>query len=366
MASFASRIGSRLLSRGKALAPWVINKGTAGFACGAVTFMPILTGEDFFEHKFITKKDADDVVDFYSTEDFLQILGIFPMAIHFVLAGVEWDTSKENTMNVYNAMEISFVIEEREEDLDNGEKAVVWFQKKERFKNFIPFTPFLMWDQTQCYGYNRKEDGSLEIFHKGDTFYGPLPVRFFVQLHALYVIWATEKHINSPLFGESKKLEEQEHQRGNVLLYVVGNFLKRLSLAYRVGTESAALVLDSDTQRAEQVVDKIGQLRRTRTEAYAQALRRANVKRTLTLNTNVSLEAPEAEMAMKSQLISASQNEQDKAAASAALDGLLANPQATKDRIEVVVEKPRYRGAFNARGLGGIVKKDMEKSEAVS
>ena len=29
----------------------------------------------------------------------------------------------------------------------------------------------------------------------------PRPVKFLVQLHAQYVIWATEKHINSPIFG---------------------------------------------------------------------------------------------------------------------------------------------------------------------
>lgn len=79
-----------------------------------------------FKHKFTTKKDPDAVVDFYSTEDFLQILGVqppaadgppsaratrlrdpdaapptpagvFPIAIHFVLAGVNWDPKAENT-----------------------------------------------------------------------------------------------------------------------------------------------------------------------------------------------------------------------------------------------------------------------------
>ena len=65
-----------------------------------------------------------------------------------------------------------------------------------------------MWDQVQCYGYNRKEDGSIEVFHRGEHFFGPFPVRLLVQLHARYVIWATEKHINSPTFG-SPDLEKQ-------------------------------------------------------------------------------------------------------------------------------------------------------------
>merc|ERR1719486_355465 len=109
-------------------------------------------------------------------------------------------------MKVHNAMEISFELQEREETTEAGETVVAFFQKVERFKNFIPLTPFLMWDQTQCYGYNRREDGTCEVFHRGQNFYGPLPVRWLVQMHAMYVIWATEKHINSPLFG-TKELE---------------------------------------------------------------------------------------------------------------------------------------------------------------
>ena len=46
-----------------------------------------------------------------------------------LLSGVQWDTTKENTMNVHNAMEISFTIEEKEEEID-GEKVVTWFQKR--------------------------------------------------------------------------------------------------------------------------------------------------------------------------------------------------------------------------------------------
>lgn len=67
----------------------------------------------------------------YSTEDFLQILGVFPLAIHFVLSGVEWDTEKENTMAVHKSMEISFELQEREEETADGEKVVAFFQKRE-------------------------------------------------------------------------------------------------------------------------------------------------------------------------------------------------------------------------------------------
>ena len=61
---------------------------------GAMLGMPFVEGEEFFHHTFVTDKKPDDIQDFYSTEDFLQILGVFPMAINFVLAGVQWDLKK--------------------------------------------------------------------------------------------------------------------------------------------------------------------------------------------------------------------------------------------------------------------------------
>lgn len=222
-----TNLAQRLLAR----APAIVTKTRLAFGAGLLTSLPAASGEHFFEHKFLTTKDPDAIVDFYSTEDFLQILGIFPFAIHFVLAGVEWDTSRENTMSVHDAMEISFTIEEREEVID-GEKVTVFLEKRERFKNFLPWTRFLMWDQTQCYGYNRLEDGQLEVFHRGDVFNGPLPVRMLVNLHARYVIWATEKHINSSAFGTSD-LELQEKQRSNVVGHVMRRALGRTnSTAY--------------------------------------------------------------------------------------------------------------------------------------
>merc|ERR1719164_184887 len=136
-------------------------------------------------------------------------------------------------MKVHDSMEISFTLEEREEETDSGEKVVAFFQKVERFKNYIPMTRYLMWDQTQCYGYNRREDGTCEVFHKGKCFYGPFPVRMLVQLHARYVIWATEKHINSSAFAVAD-LEAQEHQRSNIPLHAVKDFFARLHMAQQI------------------------------------------------------------------------------------------------------------------------------------
>lgn len=310
--------------------------------------MPVVAGEDFFEHKFITDKNPDDIVDFYSTEDFLQILGVFPFAIHFVLAGVEWDLDKENTMKVYDSMEISFTLEEREEETPDGEKVVAFFQKKERFKNFFPLTPFLMWDQTQCYGYNRREDGTCEVFHRGQNFYGPLPVRLLVQLHARYVIWATEKHINSPAFG-SGDLEVQEHQRGNVPLHVFQDFLKRLSLAHQVAIETGKIAAGTPTHEAEKTLSKLRKLQQSPTQVYVNTLKNAQanggkLKRT---TSQIEIADPEARAAIDSALRTLSKDAKGSAEAIQAVSELTA---ATQGDVVQEVE-PRYSGAYRLKKL---------------
>lgn len=103
MASVLGRLGSVARMGGSLLGKVVFTRSAAAFGAGALTAMPMMSGEDFFYYSFITDKDPDAIIDFYSTEDFLQILGIFPFALHFVLAGVVWDLEKENTNTVYQA-----------------------------------------------------------------------------------------------------------------------------------------------------------------------------------------------------------------------------------------------------------------------
>jgi len=322
--------------------PTIITPVRLAFGAGVFAGMPVLTGDNFFEHKFTSKKAPDDIVDFYSTEDFLQILGVFPMAISFVLAGVEWDLEKENTMKVHNAMEISFTITEQEEENDDGETVVAFFQKEERFKNYIPFTKYLMWDQTQQYGYNRQQDGTIEVFHRGKCFYGPLPVRLLVQIHAMYVIWATEKHINSPAFG-SGDLELQEHQRSNVPLHVFNDFLHRLALAQKVAIQAGAVVAGSSTADAEKALKQLEKMQQDPTTAYVNAVRKSNLKRT---SSYVEIKDPAMQNAVDGALRALSSTVEGQAAAAAALDSLLKHP-------EVIKQEPRYGGAFNARKLKG-------------
>lgn len=119
---------------------------TAG--CLVYSFQQYADEKDWFRYTFKTTKPPDAIVDFYSTEDFLQVLGIFPISIHLILAGVEWDDKSECTMDVWNTMRISFDITEREENI-NGEDVVTMFNKRERFVQYVPFTHYLLWDQVR-------------------------------------------------------------------------------------------------------------------------------------------------------------------------------------------------------------------------
>uniref|UniRef100_A0A7S0LRG5 Uncharacterized protein n=1 Tax=Coccolithus braarudii TaxID=221442 RepID=A0A7S0LRG5_9EUKA len=226
---------------------------------------------DFFQHEFKTTKDPDAIVDFYSTEDFLQILGIFGIAIQFVLAGVQWDTDTENSMTCWNSMQISFDITEREETVD-GEEVVALFNKREKFINYVPLIksvfPILLWDQVQNFGFQRQQDGTIIVRHHGEYFHGPWPVRFLVQLHARYVIWATERHINSPIFG-TDDLELQEHQRSNIPLHVFKEFLSSLQVSEEKAIKKAKLA-GTTTVHMEASLANLERLKRTESVVSVQ------------------------------------------------------------------------------------------------
>ena len=104
MAAFVGRMASRGIGLGKALfttGPGLATLATAGV--GSIALQSQFgTGKDFFHHKFTTTKNADKIVDFYSTEEFLQILGIFNFATNFVLAGVVWATDTDQKNTVWN------------------------------------------------------------------------------------------------------------------------------------------------------------------------------------------------------------------------------------------------------------------------
>jgi hypothetical protein len=187
---------------------------------GSVTLQYYLgTQDDFFKGSFITTKDPDALAEFYQAEDLLKIIAIHPIMFNLFMNKVDpQETSdlgiheEETGFKVkYLGMEVAFKIEEEEED-----GVLTSFKRLERFIDWVPILDelgrkWMLWDQTWTYGFRRLEDGNIEVYHHGQKFVGPWPVRLIVFFHQYYVLWACEKHINSEAFGteDLDTIEEQ-------------------------------------------------------------------------------------------------------------------------------------------------------------
>ena len=298
-----------------------------GAIVGGIAAQPYLGNQkDFFSHKFIVEKgkDPDAIVDFYSTEEFLQILGIFPFAISFVLAGVKWEEERENAMNVWNMMNISFDITDKEEEID-GETVTTYFNKRERFVNYIPGTKILLWDQVHNFGFRRKSDGRIEVEHQGESFYGPWPVSFVVRLHAMYVIWAVQRHINSPLFG-SEDLEAVEEQRSNIPLVAFNDYVGTLK-AELSKVRADQFLNKQSTAKTDATLEKLTRLQKMDTIPVTRVTR---LRRGVSVNsdsTTVRIGDPEAQNAIRAALRELDKIEGSQAAAKALRD-MLENAEA--------------------------------------
>ena len=286
--------------------------------------------KDFFEHSFITRKPPDPIVDFYSTEEFLQVLGIFPFAIHFILAGVTWKEDRENAMDVYGSMLIQFDITEKTVKTDDGKEVVGFFNKRERFVNYVPFSamlglPILLWDQTQNYGFQRLKDGSMRVSHHGESFYGPWPVVYAVKLHAKYVAWATEKHINSELFG-TEDLEAVEEQRSNIPAMALNEFTGKLQ-AQMEDAIAQMRQRNENTQEAEANLAKLQKLNKTKSTSAITVATKKRLQRT---TSRIEAADPEAQKAITQALAVVSKVDGGQAAQAALQEMMSAAKNAEK------------------------------------
>lgn len=121
----------------------------------------------------------------------------------------------------YFGMEVAFQIETEEEGDD-----LLSFKRRERFIDWVPILDelgrkFLLWDQTWTYGFKKLENGAIEVYHEGEKFIGPWPIRMIVFFHQYYVLWACEKHINSEAFGNEDKMDEAQEQMACIPIHVM-------------------------------------------------------------------------------------------------------------------------------------------------
>jgi len=200
------------------------------------------SSDDFFNGSFITEKDADSISEFYQAEDLLKIIAIFPFmfdqVMNKVVPDVEEATEETALLNLgethfnvnFVGMEVSFeIIEHEEPSSDGGDPELKSFIRHERFIDWAPLlkdmgVKILLWDQTWKYGFRTLDDGKIEVYHHGESFFGPWPVRLIVMLHQRYVLWACENYINGAAFG-TEDIDSQQEQMGNIPLWKIQQLL---------------------------------------------------------------------------------------------------------------------------------------------
>jgi len=224
---------------------------------GGNMVMQYIYGEEknFFRGTFVTGKNPDDLAEFYQAEDLLKIIAIHPILFNFFMnkvetcdepeEGMELLAEGETQFRVRNlGMDVAFEIIQEEEEDEFGEDRLKYFNRHERFIDNIPLLPdlglqieievmgktfstnlsFQLWDQVWNFGFRALDKDTIEVFHHGEYFSGPWPVRFVVFLHQYYVLWACEKVINGENFG-AEDIDAVHEEMANVPLHLFKKFL---------------------------------------------------------------------------------------------------------------------------------------------
>jgi hypothetical protein len=121
-----------------------------------------------------------------------QIFCVFPFVEELMMRGSFFDDEGTvHTWGLPGTLLVSMEFDDREEEIlgPDGEtqKVVAHFNKRERFHNIL--FGYTLWDMVLNFGYNRRENGTCEVYHNGESFSGPFPIRLLFWLHGKYVIW---------------------------------------------------------------------------------------------------------------------------------------------------------------------------------
>mmetsp|Transcript_17992 Transcript_17992/g.22152 ORF Transcript_17992/g.22152 Transcript_17992/m.22152 type:complete len:340 (-) Transcript_17992:1939-2958(-) len=215
----------RILPRRKPTAFKLKVGGVCILGCAVMQYLYGST-ENFYKYSFITNKNPDDLADFYGTEDFMELFCVFPFVVKLLMRGASFDNEGVvHTMGFPGEMEVNMLFTDREEDVKgDGNLKTVFFNKREEFRDKIG--PYELWSTVQNFGFNVHPDGACEVYHHGESFRGPFFLRLILHMHAKYVIWATEHHINHHAFAESEDEEEvEERSRQEMPIHIVHDHL---------------------------------------------------------------------------------------------------------------------------------------------
>lgn len=193
------------------------------------------SANDFYDYRFKSPKNPDDLASFYGGEELMELFCIFPIVGQIMMRNARFDdTGNVITTGFPGQMKVSMVFSD-EENESTGETD--WFNKRERFRNTL--FGYTCWDMVLNFGFRTLEDGTRECYHFGEYFHGNMPILSQVMLlvfkvHARWVVWSTEHHVNHFAFSinadcededEEEKLEKYEHDsRANMPFFLLRNY----------------------------------------------------------------------------------------------------------------------------------------------
>ena len=110
--------------------PVLLGGGAAAVGIGQYFFG---WNDDFYDYRFITKKDPDDIAGFYGSEAFMDLFCVMPfMGTLMMRGGTFDDEGTVHTTGFPGTLLVSMVFSD-EDDEDTG--STTWFNKRERFKD---------------------------------------------------------------------------------------------------------------------------------------------------------------------------------------------------------------------------------------
>tara|TARA_Y100000816_G_C26106880_1_gene588536 strand:+ start:3142 stop:4179 length:1038 start_codon:yes stop_codon:yes gene_type:complete len=201
--------------------------------------------KDFYERKFVTNKNPQDLSEFYGGDKLMHIFCVFPFVVKLLMESGYWD--EDGTYNTYGIpfgkMRATIDFEEKERDTtgDGENDDLCGFNKRERFHDIL--FGYTLWDQVTNFGFNKLPDGRCECYQKGEYYYGMWPMKWVFQLHSYYVNWAVKKHIEQESFGDSEE-DEVFVQEKEISLDVFVDFLEGLKLDLQNKFESKLEILE--------------------------------------------------------------------------------------------------------------------------
>jgi hypothetical protein len=182
--------------------------------------------KDFFEYRFITEKNPDDLASFYGGEEFMELFCVMPLVGAIMMrGGVFDDEGTVHTQGLPGTLQVSMVFSD---ETDEDTEKTMWFNKRERFKDV--WRGYKCWDMVTNFGFQTLPDGRVECYHTGEYFHGNIPpisliLRLVFQLHSQYVGWATEHHIKHHAFNDHAN-EDEEHMEEESRTFFLWHLLK--------------------------------------------------------------------------------------------------------------------------------------------